>query len=110
MRYADYFHKKIVTEILNDCAKELILLFNIPKKPAKTAIKKILQQCMNDLFRAQIDDENREFAYQLGWFLAEKTGVELPKRTEKKVWGYWQISDDEVKIVKARKTRKKLDE
>lgn len=52
---------------------------------------------MDTLAIANIDTENREFGYQLGWYLAEKVNVDLRKGTEKKIWGYWQIEGNEVK-------------
>lgn len=52
---------------------------------------------MDALSVAPIDAENREFGYQLGWYLAEKVKVDLQRGTEKKLWGYWQVEGNEVK-------------
>ncbi|HTM66469.1 MAG TPA: hypothetical protein VL093_09125 [Flavipsychrobacter sp.] len=52
---------------------------------------------MDSLAIAQINAVNREFGYQLGWYLAEKVNINLKKGTEKKLWGYWQIEGNEVK-------------
>lgn len=66
---------------------------------------------MDTLAIANIDTENREFGYQLGWYLAEKVNVDLRKGTEKKIWGYWQIEGNEVKApVKPRISKKVKDQ
>lgn len=110
IRFAAIAEKILVSDILNNCTKELIHLFRTAekKKPRKTDLKKVLKLHMDILSHAAIDDENREFGYMLCWFLAEKAEVNLPKQTAQKYWGYWQIVNDEVKTVKYRKPRKKL--
>jgi hypothetical protein len=52
---------------------------------------------MDQISIAAVNGENKEFGYQLGWYLAEKVAVNLRKGTEKKVWGYWHIEADEVR-------------
>lgn len=109
VRFSHVEERVIVSEILNSCTKELICLFNAAKKkPRKTDLKKILKLHMDLISHAAVDEENKEFAYKLCWFLAEKTEVNLPKQTAAKHWGYWQIVNDEVKTVKYRKPRKKI--
>lgn len=99
--------KAIVNGILDDCAGVLLRLFNEPKKPTKPVLRQSLIECMDALAIARINAENREFGYQLGWYLAEKVNVNLKKGTEKKIWGYWQVEGNEVKLpVKPRISKK----
>jgi hypothetical protein len=89
--------KNFVSEILNSCCIELESLCRAVKPPSKVILKKTLVACMDELSIAPIDTDNREFGYQLGWYLADKVNVNLKKGTEKKVWGYWHIDGNEVK-------------
>lgn len=95
--YTNEEQKKTVTELLDICCATLIDLYETSKKPSKIIMKKVLVQCMDELSIASIDAENREFGYQLGWYLAEKVNINLRKGTEKKIWGYWSIEANEVK-------------
>lgn len=110
IRFADSTQRAIVSDILDNCTKELICLFRIAekKKPRKTDLKKVLQLHMDLIAHSILDEENKEFGYKLCWFLAEKAAVNLPRQTAKKYWGYWQVVNDEVKTVKYRKPRKRL--
>jgi hypothetical protein len=89
--------KTIVSEILNNCSTELLRCYQDVERPRKIVLKKCLVICMDALAVADIDAANREFGYQLGWYLADKVDVNLKKGTEKKLWGYWQIEGNEVK-------------
>lgn len=110
-----YFHadaslRTIVTDIIDNCAKELLFLFNVAKKkPTKANLKKVLLLHMNLISHAALDEPNKEFAYKLCWFLAEKVEVSLAKQTAKKYWGYWDIVNEEVQTVKYRKPRKRVE-
>ena len=110
VRFSDRAQKTVLTAILNSCCKEMIVLFKTAKKmPTKAALKKVLLQSMSEISHAQeLDSLNKEFGYRLGWFLAEKAEVNLPKQSAKKYWGYWQIENNEVRAVSYRKPRKKL--
>jgi hypothetical protein len=89
--------KDIVSEILDSCCTELLRCCQESERPNKTSLKKLLVVCMDSLSVAPINAVNREFGYQLGWYLSEKVDINLKKGTEKKLWGYWQIEGDEVK-------------
>lgn len=100
--------REVVSEILNACCNELIRMFSEPVRPTKPMLKKALIYCMDELSIARVCPLNREFGYQLGWFLAEKVSVDLRKGTEKKVWGFWRVEDSEVQIpVRPRNTARK---
>lgn len=89
--------QQIVSSILDTCCSALLSAFESSKrKPAVATLRPHLVECMDMLSIASINAENREFGYQLGWYLAEKVSVNLGKGTEKKVWGYWQIQGSEV--------------
>jgi len=89
--------KNIVSEILDKCCTELLKCCQESERPNKASLKKSLVVCMDSLAVAHINAVNREFGYQLGWYLAEKVNINLKKGTEKKLWGYWQIEGNEVK-------------
>lgn len=61
---------------------------------------------MELIAHTDLDAANKEFAYKLCWYLAEKASVNLPKQTAKKYWGYWEVVENEVKTVQYRKPRK----
>lgn len=104
---ASPFQQQLVSEILNNCAKELIQLFIAAKKlPFKTPLKKVLHIHMELIAHADLDAANKEFAYKLCWYLSEKVSVNLSKQTAKKYWGYWEVVENEVKTVQYRKPRK----
>lgn len=85
VRRTPYEQQLVVNSILNNCCKNILNLFEQnDRKITKTSIKKIIFQTMDELALAAIDDANREFAYQLGWFIADKTGVDLRKGSAKK--------------------------
>jgi hypothetical protein len=96
--FSSEFDKEMVSEILDNCCSLLIAEFEGSRHPSKPLLKKMLISCMDELTVAPIDSENREFGYQLGWYLAEKANVDLQKGTERKVWGYWRVEENEVKI------------
>lgn len=104
VRYADAGQRAIITGILNRCCSELIRLTEAQARPS--ALKKALSQCMDELFHAPVDALNREFGYQLGWFLAEKTGVNLSRVSERRSWGYWKVEHNEVKSVAGSRKKK----
>jgi hypothetical protein len=89
--------KNVVSEILDSCCAYLLKCYEESERPSKASLKKSLIICMDSLAIAQINAVNREFGYQLGWYLAEKVNINLKKGTEKKLWGYWQIEGNEVK-------------
>lgn len=95
--YSSLQHKELVSETLKRCCSQLIYLIET-NAPHKT-LKKALSECMDSLFLAPIDTPSREFGYQIGWFLAEKAGIDLTKGTERKVWGYWKIEQNQVKTI-----------
>ena len=82
----------LVSEILNNCCRELIKLYNGAKKlPTKASLKKECIKCMNELYKADITEENRDFAYELCWYLCEIIGIDFKKISASKKLGYRNI-------------------
>ncbi len=109
--YSGADERELVNEILDACCRDLLELFRAKKKPTKPVLKKLLILCMDELAVAKINTTNREFGYQLGWYLAEKVSVDLKKGTEKKVWGFWTVEGGEVKPpVRPRISKRKVEE
>lgn len=107
--HADKQQQLIVSDILDNCAKELIYLYKEAKKnPLKSHLKKVIFLHMELITHSLLDTANKEFAFRLCWFLAEKTATHLPKQTAKKYWGYWQVENNEVRTVAYRKPQTKM--
>ena len=79
----------IVENLLNNCCRDLINILEVQKRPRKTDIKIACINCMDGITNANINTENREFAYELCWYLAEKSGIDLVRASAKKKWGYF---------------------
>jgi hypothetical protein len=102
-------YKIIVSDLLDSCCKQLISLFETTKKPTKLSLKQCITKCMSSIAKADIDSENRDFGYELSWFLAEKVGLNLKQSSGDKIWGYWKINEDEVIPVHPKRNKKKKD-
>lgn len=107
--HSDKQQKELVTALLDECCRRLVQLFTTVAKPRKPAIKKPIFHCMDELTLAPLDAVNREFAYQLGWFIADKAGVDLRKGSMRKAWGYWAVQAGEVKVVGNPRRKKIMD-
>lgn len=92
-------------KILNDCTVALIKLLETGKKPTKAALKQIISDCMYRIAHAELDTPNRDFGYELCWFLSEKAGLNMKRSSDNKLWGFWKVEADEVKTISG--TRKK---
>ena len=93
---ASALYKETINILLDVCCRDLIALFELAKKPTKLILKQTITRCMNKISKADLDAENRDFGYELCWFLAEKVGLELKRTSENRVWGYWKVNDNEV--------------
>lgn len=102
-------HKETVSDILNSCCRSLIDLYERPTLPTVALLKNIIMDCMDALTFADINVENRDFGYELCWFLAEKTGINLKLRSDTKIWGFWKVQQNEVKSISRVRRRKSLD-
>ena len=101
-------HKEIISDVLDDCCSGLIYLMEQEKKPTKTQLKKVVTDAMNAIATAKVNTENREFGYELCWYLSEKAGLNLKLMSENKIWGYWKIeNDNSVKAIQPKLVSKK---
>lgn len=91
--------KAIVDKILDDCCKSLISLLETNSKPTKNQLKNIISECMYNLAQADIDTPNRDFGYELCWFLSDKVGLNMKRSSDNKVWGFWKVEVNEVKTI-----------
>lgn len=98
--------QKIIETILDNCCTELIKLFRTDKRPTKTAIKSVIIAYMNEITHAHVNAENRDFGYELCWFLSEKTGSDFKFISHSKAWGFWNIEANEVKTIEMRSKSK----
>lgn len=95
----------IIINIVEDCCTELIRLYSARKQPTVATIRAAILRYMDLVSYAEVNTENRDFGYELCWYIAEKTGVSVRKYTETKVYGYWRVEDNRLKEVTKRGKR-----
>ena len=98
--------KEVLSEIIRVCCTNLLAIYRNKRiKPTKAQLRKIVSHCMDEIARADIHTDNKDFGYELGWYLGEKLGIDLKKSSYGKIWGYWRVIDKNVVVV--RSVRKK---
>lgn len=98
--------KDILVNIVEDCCTELIKLYNTPKRPLVTLVRSTIIKYMDKISYADLNTENRDFGYELCWYIAEKAGVSIRKYTDSKVYGYWKVEGNQLKQVTRRSAMK----
>jgi hypothetical protein len=98
--------KDILVNIVEDCCTELIKLYNAPKRPLVTLVRSTIIKYMDKISYADLNTENRDFGYELCWYIAEKAGVSIRKYTDSKVYGYWKVEGNQLKQVTRRSAMK----
>jgi hypothetical protein len=98
--------KDILVNIVEDCCTELIRLYNTPKKPLVTLVRSTIIKYMDKISYADLNTENRDFGYELCWYIAEKAGISIRKYTDSKVYGYWKVEGNQLKQVTRRSAMK----
>lgn len=98
--------KDILVNIVEDCCTELIKLYNTPKRPLVTLVRSTIIKYMDKISYADLNTENRDFGYELCWYIAEKAGVSIRKYTDSKVYGYWKVEGNQLKQVTRRSVMK----
>lgn len=83
-----------VNEIVEDCCTILIRKYLSKKQPTVTIVRRIILEHMDMISYADVNTENRDFGYELCWYIAEKTGIDIKKHTDTKVYGYWKVESD----------------
>ncbi|MBW7914976.1 MAG: hypothetical protein H3C54_15025 [Taibaiella sp.] len=94
--------QEIIIGLLEDCCTELIRLYLAKKPPTVAVIRTTILRYMDLISYANVSTENRDFGYELCWYIAEKTGISIRKYTETKVYGYWRVEDNRLKEVTKR--------
>ncbi|RYD57951.1 MAG: hypothetical protein EOP56_06670 [Sphingobacteriales bacterium] len=98
--------KEIVTGILDACCNDLIALLKQQSKPGKMAIRQAITIHMDELARAGVCHTNKDFGYELFWYLGEKMDIDLKRSSHAKVWGYWKVEANKVVAVSGSRKRK----
>ncbi len=101
--------QEIIIKLLEDCCTELIRLYLAKKPPTVAVIRATILGYMDLISYAKVNTENRDFGYELCWYIAEKTGISIRKYTETKVYGYWRVEGNLLKEVtkRGKKTKTK---
>ncbi len=94
--------KDIINNLVEDCCTELIRLYLAKKPPTVATVRTVVLQCMDQISYAKVNTENKDFGYELCWYIAEKTGISIRKYTETKVYGYWRVEGNLLKEVTKR--------
>lgn len=98
-----------INEIIEDCCTELVRHYLSRKAPTRALVRNIILKHMDLISYAEVNTENKDFGYELCWYIAEKTGVPLRKYTDTKVYGYWKVEGTKLKAVTKRGNKKKKD-
>ncbi len=97
-----------VTDILDRCALQLIRALEQPTKPTLASLRAIITAHMDEITLADANAENKDFGYELCWFLSEIAQTRYKRISENKLWGFWKVEGKNVKPVTGiRKKRKK---
>ncbi len=100
-------HKEIISGILDQCCIQLLKAFENKQTVLKSELRNIITQHMNHIFLAPTTEENRDFGYELCWYLSDKIGLNFKQRSDSKAWGYWKVDAGSVKGISGiRQSRK----
>ena len=97
--------RDIITKILNKSSKELIALLKQEKKAHKASVKKIINDCMKQIALAEVNTVNKDFAYELCWYISDIAGLDMRMSSNAFMWGYWDVVLDEVKVIEYKKPK-----
>jgi len=100
--------KEIIISIVEGCCTALIRLYSPKKTPAVASVRSTVLKYMDMVSYAPVCIENRDFGYELCWYIAEKTGISIRKYTETKVYGYWRVEGNRLKEVTKRGKKTKI--
>jgi hypothetical protein len=89
--------KDLLNEVLRKCCIDLLAIYRSKKTSVpKMQVRLILSHCMDEIARAKLTTDNKDFGYELCWYLSEKLGIDLKKSSYGKIWGYWKVIDQKV--------------
>lgn len=94
--------KDIIINIIEDCCTSLIKIYNGKKKPTVAILRQTILKYMDEISYAEVSIDNKDFGYELCWYIGEKIDVEVRKYSDTKIYGYWKVQDDKLKAVKRR--------
>lgn len=94
--------KETITNLVEDCCTELVRLYLAKKPPTVATVRAVILKYMDLISYAEVNTENRDFGYEMCWYIAEKTGISIRKYTETKVYGYWRVEGNQLKEVTKR--------
>lgn len=97
--------KETITNLVEDCCTELVRLYSAKKPPTVATVRSTILKYMDLISYAEVNTENRDFGYEMCWYIAEKTGITIRKYTETKVYGYWRVEGNQLKEVTKRGKR-----
>ena len=98
--------KEQVTDILDACCKEIATILKQGEKTGKTVLKQTIACFMDELARTDVCQVNKDFGYELFWYVGEKMGIDLKKVSHSKIWGYWKAESNSVVTVTGTRKRK----
>lgn len=98
--------REIITELVNNCASELISIFEKDNKPTKAELKDTFTKYMDRIALAKVTPDNRDFGIELCWYLSEKVGLNFKSSSENRLWGFWKVEAGNVKTVSGIRRKK----
>lgn len=101
--------KEAINTIVEDCCTELIRLYNQKRSPTKEKVKKTILKYMDMISYTDANTENKDFGYELCWYIGEKVGINMRKYSKSKVYGYWDTNNGKLKVVNRRGKKPKKD-
>lgn len=101
--------KDIIVNLLEDCCTALIKLYNAKKKPTIAALRRTIMDFMDEISYTEVSQDNKDFGYEICWYIAEKIDVEVRKYSDSKIYGYWKVQGEKLKIVSRRGKKQKKD-
>ncbi len=103
--------QEIIEHLLNTCCKELLALLEQKKPPAQRLLKECISRCMDGIEQSAATTFNKDFGYELCWYLNDTVGCGLKFSSERKSWGFWKAGPKEVVVFnkkKAARPKKKV--
>lgn len=97
----------IISDLLNKCASSVINEYKKKNKPTKALLKDIVVAYMDDISKADVNMQNKDFGIELCWYIAEKAGLDLKKTSDTRQWGFWKVESGKVKTVTGIRKKKK---
>lgn len=94
--------QNIIIQLVEDCCTELIRLYSAKKKPTVAIVRSTIMKYMDNIAYTNVSSENRDFGYELCWYIAEKANINIRKYTDTKIYGYWKVENNRLKEVTRR--------